>query len=153
LKFGDAAMATASLVLIGLMLDASLLVAFGPLDSVSLSERATLAFFISFLVGSLIVGYVFSLKIQEESRINAIGGIVVLSTFALWLFEMAEIAGPLGSAWFKDYLSSMFNTSGWTNYDWWAYSAFSVALVDLVTLVISFIGLYVGSMLRKPKKT
>jgi hypothetical protein len=46
----------------------------------------------------------------------------------------------------------MFNTSGWTNYDWSAYSSLALTVVVLIGLVVDFIGLYAGSMLRKPKK-
>jgi len=44
----------------------------------------------------------------------------------------------------------MFNTSGWTDYDWNAYAALSASVQVIIGAVISFIGLYVGSMLRKP---
>jgi len=150
LKFSDVVIATASLVLIGLALDAVLKVLFIPLNS---NEGELLAYIIAWLVASLIVGYVFALKIQDESRIRAIGGIVVLSAFTLMFFLGVWIANPLASPWFKESLESMFNTSGWTNYDWSAYTAL-VTTVDIVFgLVFSFIGLYAGSMLRKPKKT
>ena len=150
MKFGDVVIATASLVLIGLALDAVLKVLFIPLNS---NEGELLAYIIAWLVASLIVGYVFALKIQDESRIRAIGGIVVLSAFTLMFFLGVWIANPLASPWFKESLEGMFNTSGWTNYDWSAYTAL-VTTVDLVIgLVFSFIGLYAGSMLRKPKKT
>ena len=150
MKFSDVVIATASLVLIGLALDAVLKVLFIPLNS---NESELLAYIVAWLVASLIVGYVFALQIQDESRIRAIGGIVVLSAFTLMFFLGVWIANPLASPWFKESLESMFNTSGWTNYDWSAYTAL-VTTVDIVFgLVFSFIGLYAGSMLRKPKKT
>jgi hypothetical protein len=150
LKFSDVVMATASLVLTGFLLDFVLKGVFVLLSS-TMSEL--LAYGIAFLAASLIVGYVFALKIQDESRIRAIGSIVVLSTSMLMLFLMAWIANPIASPWVKDSLENMFNTSGWTNYDWSAYLALAVALEVFVALVLSFIGLYAGSMLRKPKKT
>jgi biotin transporter BioY len=132
----------------GLILDAFLMVAFIPLNSDSMSDL--LAFVISFLVASLVVGYMFALKIQEESRIKAIGVIVVLSTFTLMLTLTIWFANPLASPWFKDSLESMFNTTGWTNYDWSAYSALALTVDGAVALVVDFVGLYAGSMLRKP---
>jgi hypothetical protein len=149
LKFGDVITATISLVLVGLLLDA---VFKGVFLSLNNSVGELLAFIISFLVASLIVGYVFALKIQEESRIRAVGVIVVLSAFTLMFFLGVWIANPLASPWFKDSLESMFNTSGWTNYDWSAYSALVMTVDVVIALVIDFIGLYIGSML-KPKKT
>jgi len=151
LKFSDAVIATVSLVLVGLILDAFLLVAFVPLNSNSMSEM--LAFIIAFLVASLVVGYVFALKIHEESRIKAIGVIVVLSTFTFMLFYGVWIANPFASPWFRDSLNDMFNTSGWTNYDWDAYSALTVSVIAIIASVIIFIGLYAGSMLRRPVKS
>jgi hypothetical protein len=49
-------------------------------------------------------------------------------------------------------MQSMFNTSGWTDYDWFAYTAFAMVLDIIIFVVVGFVGLYVGSML-KPKKT
>ncbi len=150
MKFSDVVVATASLVLTGFLLDFVLKGVFVLLNS-TMSE--ILAYGIAFLVASLIVGYVFALKIQDESRIRAIGSIVVLSSFMLMLFLFAWIANPIASPWVKDSLENLFNTSGWTNYDWSAYLALAVTLEVVLALVLSFIGLYVGSMLRKPKKT
>ena len=150
MKFGNVVLAAASLVLTGFLLDSVLKVVFVPLNSTMVE---LLAWIISFLAAPLIVGTVFALKIQEESRIKTIGSIVVLSSFTLMLSLMVWIANPITSPWIKDSLENLFNTSGWTNYDWSAYLALAVGLEVVVALVLSFIGLYVGSMLRKPKKT
>jgi hypothetical protein len=150
LKFSDVVIATASLVLTGFLLDFVLKGVFVLLNS-TMSEM--LAWIIAFLVTSLIIGYVFALKIQDESRIRTIGSIVVLSTFTLMLFLLVWIANPIASPWVKDSLENLFNTIGWTNYDWSAYLALAVTLEVVLALVLSFIGLYAGSMLRKPKKT
>jgi hypothetical protein len=52
-------------------------------------------------------------------------------------------------------LESTFSTSGWTTWDWVGYSQIAmvmmVALNGVFALVFGFIGLYAGSMLRKPK--
>jgi hypothetical protein len=148
LKFSDVIIATVSLVLAGLILDAFLMVAFAPLNSNTMSDN--LAYIIAFLVASLVVGYVFALKIQDESRIRATGVIVVLSAFTLLIFFSIWFANPLASPWLRDSMNSMFNTSGWTDYDWSAYSALMGSVLVIIGLVVSFIGLYVGSMLRKP---
>ena len=95
----------------------------------------------------------FAPKIHEESKIKAIGGIVVLSTFVLMVWFVIWFASPQASPQFKDMLSSMFNTSGWTNYEWAVYSALLQTMFTVIGLVILFIGLYAGLMLRKPKKT
>ena len=149
MKFSNVIIATASLVLVGLILDALLMVAFGPLNS-SGSEGDALAFVIAFLVTSLVVGYVFGLKIQEDSRIKAIGFIVVLSALTILIFSAVWIANAWTSLLFRDELSSMFNTTKWTDYDWASYSAFMVSVNVIIAIVVTFIGLYAGSMLRKP---
>jgi len=151
LKFSDVIMATAALVLFGLILDAILEVAFVPLKPNTTSD--VLSYIITFLVVSFVVGYVFALKIQEESRIRAVLGITVLTSFLAIFFFAIWIASPFGSPWFKDSLSTLFNTSGWTDYQWSAYTALLVSLDVIIGFVLSFIGLYAGSMLRKPKKT
>jgi heme exporter protein D len=144
-------MATAALVLFGLILDAILQVAFVPLKPNTTSDW--LSYIITFLVVSFVVGYVFALKIQEESRIRAVLSITVLTSFLAIFFFAIWIASPFGSPWFKDSLSSSINTSGWTDYQWSAYTALLVSLDVLIGFVLSFIGLYAGSLLRKPKKT
>jgi uncharacterized protein YacL len=150
LKFSDVIIATVSLVLVGLILNAFLLVAFGSLNPNSTSD--TLASIISFLVASLVVGYVFALKIQDESRIKATGLIVVLSGFTMLIFVAIWMANGFASPWFQDSLNSMFNRTQWTDYDLNAYAALAASVQVIIGMVISFIGLYVGSMLRKPKK-
>jgi len=150
LKFSDVIVATVSLVLFGLLLNGFLLVAFGSLSASSTSD--TLASIISFLVASLVVGYVFALKIQDESRTKAIGVIVVLSAFALLIFITIWIATPFAYPWEQDFLNSMFNrtTSSWSHYDLNAYAALAKSIEVIMGMVISFIGLYIGSMFRKP---
>jgi glycerol uptake facilitator-like aquaporin len=149
LKFGDIVVATASLVLIGFLLNAVLRIALIPVASADASEL--IAWIITFLVTSLIVGYVFALKIQEESKIKAIGKIVVLSSLLVMLLVMVWFANPMANPAIKDTMENMFNTSGWTNADWSAYSALIASFDAVVALVLSFIGLYAGSMLKKPK--
>jgi hypothetical protein len=151
LKFGDVVLATASLALIGFLLNSVLRVAFIPLASADVSEL--LAWIIAFLVTSLIVGYVFALKIQEASRIKAIGKIVVLSSLAVMLLIMVWFANPMANPAIKGTITSMFNTSGWTNSDWSVYSALLATVDTVVALVFNFIGLYAGSMLKKSKNT
>jgi hypothetical protein len=110
----------------------------------------TLSYVIASLVASLIVGYVFALKIQEESRIKATALIVVLSAFTVLIFMSIWIASPSGNPWFRDSLNSMFNRTVWTDYDLDAYTALAVSVETIIAAVIIFIGLYAGSMLRKP---
>jgi len=51
----------------------------------------------------------------------------------------------------------MFSTGAWTTVDWFVYEqlalSIDVALNILFALVLSFVGVYVGSILRKPKES
>jgi hypothetical protein len=151
LKFSNVVVASASVVLIGFLLDAVVRLPFLSVSSASVNEL--LAWIIAFLVTSLIVGYVFALRIQEESKIKAIGEIVVLSSLAVMLLVTVWFANPLASPAIRDSIEGMFSTSGWTNADWSAYSAFVATIDVVVAAVLIFIGVYAGSMLKKPKKT
>jgi hypothetical protein len=148
LKFSEVIIAMVSLALVALILDPFLLVAFGSLNPIPTSD--TLAGVVSVLAASLIVGYVFALDIQAESRVRAIGAIVVLSAFTYTTFSAIWMANGFAYPWNRDFVNIMFNRTAWTDYDLNAYAALTVSLQAIVCVVISFIGLYVGSMLRKP---
>ena len=154
MKFGDIITAVASLTVIYILLESVLLAVFVQVNSY---WGADVALILSILMASLIVGYMFAAKIQEESRRGAISRIVVLFTLVLTFATMALFANPYMDTAIKEGLESNFSTSGWTTWDWVSYSQFVmvmiVALNVVFALVFSFIGLYAGSMLRKPKKT
>ena len=147
MKFSNVIIATVSLVLLSLILDAFLMVGFIPMNNGSLSDW--LSFVIAYLISSLVVGYVFALKIQGDSRIKAAGVIDVLSTFTLMIFYAIWICNVYGSEWFQESLNNMFKPSGWTTYEYAAYSAFAVSIITIIAFVVIFIGLYAGSMFRK----
>jgi ABC-type spermidine/putrescine transport system permease subunit I len=128
-----------------------LFVAFGSIAANVTSD--TVSFVIAVLVISLIVGYVFALKIQEQSRMKATGLIVVLSAFTMLVFISIWMANGFAYPWFRDSLNSMFNRTAWTDYDLEGYAALNVSFLVIIYMVLSFIGLYLGSMLRKPTKT
>ena len=147
MKFSNVIIATVSLVLLAFILDAFLMVGLVSMNNDRLADM--LSFIIAVLVSSLVVGYVFALRIQEDSRIKAIGVIDVLAAFTVLVFDSIWICNAYGSAWFTQDLNSMFNTAGWTNYEYAAYSAVMVSIITIIGFVLIFIGLYAGSMLRK----
>jgi len=124
---------------------------------VNSSWGVDVATIVSILASSLIIGCVFAGKIQEGSRRGAVSIIVVLFALVLTFFTMALFANPYTGVSMQEVLESMFQTTGWTTMDWVAYSQLVfimiVALNIVFALVFGFIGLYAGSMLRKPKKT
>jgi hypothetical protein len=153
-KFGDVITAVASLTVISLLLVFVFLAVFVPVDSAWGLDVTNI---LSILVASLIVGYVFAVKIQEESRMGAVGRIAILSTVVMAFATMTSLAvNPYMSTYMDESLVSMFSISGWTAKDWLDYLhvvlMLIVALNCVFALVFSFIGLYAGSMLRKSKK-
>jgi hypothetical protein len=104
------------------------------------------------------VGYIFAGKIQEESRIRAVGKIAVLIGAVESAAVMSIVsANGYFNASVKETLQSMYSTGAWTTTDWYVYEQLAlveqVALNVVLALVLGFIGLYVGSMLKKPKKS
>ncbi len=119
----------------------------------TIPEGLDIAGVISVLAASLIVGYVFSQKIQEESRRRAIASITVLSAVVFMFFAMALFANPLASPAIREHISNAFATTGWTNGDWLAGSVMIMGLLVASALAGILVGLYAGAMVRKPKKT
>ncbi len=147
MKFGDVVVATASLVIICILLESLLLVAFAR----TIPEGLDIAGILSVLVASLVVGYTFSLKIQEESRRRAIGSIAILSAGVFMFFAMALFANPLTSPAIKERISDAFAATTWTPDDWLSGTIMVIGLGVAVALVGIYVGLYAGSMFRKPK--
>ncbi|MFB0567358.1 MAG: hypothetical protein ACETVM_02075 [Candidatus Bathyarchaeia archaeon] len=154
MKFSDAVTAAVSLSVIYILLEFVLLAVFFQVSTV---WGADVALILSILVASLIVGYLFAAKIQEESRKGAISRIVVFFTLVLAFYTMTSYTNPYTSAGITEGLESMFSTGGWTTSDWVSYSALLmemiVAMYVVYALVFGFIGLFIGSMLRKPEKS
>jgi hypothetical protein len=156
LKFGDIIIAVASLTVAFILFDCVFNLALVPLTSADWG--AMVAVIVSILVSGLVVGYVFAGKIQEESRRASIGKVVVLFAAVIGFLVLIVYGaiyhfGPL----VDETLGNMYNTSAWTNTNWFAYEIMALvmdtALFTVYSLVFGFIGLYAGSMLRKPKKT
>jgi hypothetical protein len=155
LKFGDVITAVASLTVVATLIFFVFLWVFVPVDPYWGVDVANI---LSILVASLIVGYVFAAKIQEESRMGAIGRIVVLFAVVIMFTFMGSVAAnPYMGAMMEEGLESMFSTSGWTTTDWLGYSHLVLVMMAafniVFALVFGFIGLYVGSRLRKPSKS
>ncbi len=154
MKFGDVIMAVATLAVVYILIYSVLGIAFVPINSV---WGLNVAFFVSVLISASIVGYVFAGKIREESRLVSIGKVVVLFAFVIMLIVLIGSAVGHSGALIDENLQNMYQTSSWTNMDWVAYEAVAVVLNTSVNvlsvLALGLVGLYTGSMLRKPKKT
>jgi hypothetical protein len=158
LKFGDVITAVASLTVVNILLEYAFLEIFAPMTPTGGTAHAliSVAGILSTLVASLLIGYVFASKIQEESRWGAIGSIVVLHAVVFMLILVPLMANPFVYPVVKDNLDSMFSTtttSGWTDYEWFVAAVGVVMFNVVVVLVFSFIGLYLGSMRKPSAKT
>jgi hypothetical protein len=156
LKFGDVILAVASIDVIDAMI--WFVLGAGLIASIGSYWGINSAGIISMLISALIVGYVLAEKIQEESRIRAVGKISVLSAWVIAFYVMlSAAANPYYKDWIDETLKNMYTTSAWTKTDWYVYGQVAlmtyVLLNVVLVLVLTFIGLYAGSMLKKPKKT
>jgi len=156
LKFGDVILAVATVAVIDVLVDFVLSMVLIP--SVGSYWGLNSSFILSALVAGLVGGIVFAGKIQEESRMRAVGKIaVLLGAVEAVAVMLSASANSYFSAYLKETLQSMFSTGAWTTMDWFVYTqlgllegiVFNVVLV----LVLGFVGLYAGSMFRMPKKT
>jgi len=113
---------------------------------------------ISFLLSPIIVGYIFAQKIWEENRTKTIAKITVLFTvlaMSLIIMENATVEwNPYTRA---EYLKANPTALLPSAFDWYYIERLALLSEDffvvVLILALTFIGLYVGSMLRKPTKT
>jgi len=159
LRFGDVVTCVASIAVIYALIVA-------PLDMVFVSVGLGfelgqyIGAFVSFFLSALISGYIFAGKIWEAWR-EAITKITVL-----WAALVSLIATmiPAGVAHWglvsEEKFREKFPGISWTtlsNAERMGWEMINNAgflfLIVGMALVLSFIGLYVGSMLRKPKKS
>jgi len=152
LKFGDLALAVALLAVI------FALIAF-PLETVFVYALGLWAYdvgvFLALFLSALIVGCIFAGQIWEARR-KAIAKITVL--LAAFLMVLAVIVpggiADWGAMAKEEFLAgnpgTTLSTAEWVNWEMMYMDAFMFLLVALA-LVLSFVGLYVGSALRKSK--
>jgi ATP/ADP translocase len=155
LKFSDVILAMAAFGVIDVLIDFALSIVLIP--SMGSYWGLNSSFILSALVAGLVVGWVFAGNIQEESRVRAVGKIaVLLGAVEAAVVLLSASANGYFNAYVKETLQSTFSTGAWTTTDWFVYTQLAliegVVLNVVLVLVLSFIGLYAGSMSRKPKK-
>jgi len=159
LKFGDLVVSVASIAVIFALIASPLeLVLF---SAVGISDMTNWGYVVSLMVclflSALISGYIFAGKIWEARR-EAITKIAVL--YAALLMLVVVIVPASNADWgqsVKDeflakYPGTTLSTSEWVTWNFMFLDLFMFIMVG-ITLVLSLIGLYIGSMLRKPKKS
>jgi len=159
LKFGDVVICVASMAVIFALIAA-------PLEMVLISALGIsgmnnwgydVSLIVSFFLSALISGYIFAGKLWEARR-KAITKITVLWAALVMLLAIivpATLAdwGPKAK---EEYLAAnpgtTLSTSEWVTWEMMYLDVFMFLVVGMA-LVLGFIGLYVGSMLRKPVKS
>jgi len=159
LKFGDLVMCVASMAVIFALITYPLeMVWFSGLGISGMSIWGYMVnMVVSIFLSGLISGYIFAGKIWEARR-EAITKIAVLWAALVMLFAVmapASIA-DYGSLIKEEYLAAnpgaTLSTSEWVTWEYMYLDMFTFLMVGF-SLVLGLIGLYVGSMLRKPKKS
>jgi len=159
LKFGDVVTAVASLAVIAVLFMFPLGLALIPALGFYSGQNVTAI--VSIFLSALICGYIFAEKIQVESRKEAIAKIAVLAA-VLMMFNIG-ISAAVFADWTqmaKDmYLEANpgVNPGELSTFDWWVVVSGVTGQVIfwnvVIVLVLVFIGLYAGSMLRRPAKS
>jgi len=114
--------------------------------------------FVSGFLSTIIVGYIYAQKIWEENRTKTIAQIAVLFTVLIMFMGIMESAAT--ADWTpkikEEYMASN-PTATPSASDWYYIEKFFLTLQNFIVVVLvlalSFIGLYIGSMLKKPTKT
>jgi len=154
LKFGDVVTCVASIGVI------FALIAF-PLDLVFFSVLGlggySVGLFVSMFLCALIAGYIFAGKLWEARR-EAITKVSVLWAGLNLLIGLIVPAGlaDWGQKAKEEYLTmnpgATLSAAEWVNWEM-IVQDLTMFLTVVTALVLGFIGLYVGSMLRKPVKS
>jgi len=154
LKFGDLVIVVASIAVVFALI-------FFPLDLVFVSALGLelgygVSNIVALFLSVLISGYIFAGKIWEARR-ESITKITVLWA-ALMQLAVLIVPGSLAhwGLWVDEQYQGQYgatlSTHEWKNWEMMIQDLTVFTAVGM-TLVLGFIGLYIGSMLRKPKKS
>jgi len=159
LKFGDVVMSVASIAVIFALIAFPLeMVWFSALGISGMTNWGYIvSLIVSLFLSALISGYIFAGKIWEARR-ESITKITALWAALMMLFAIivpASIA-DWGLSVKEEYLAenpgATLSTSEWVTWEMMFLDMFTFLMV-VMALVLGFIGLYVGSMLRRPVKS
>jgi hypothetical protein len=157
LKFGDVVMAVATIAVIsaviGFPLDLVFVSAFG------FKYGQDVGVFVSFFLSALIGGYIFAGKIWEARRETITKITVLWAALVTLIVTMVPAGVAHWGLMAEEEFQLMFpgatepsTAAEWVSYEM-IYNASLMFLIVGIALVLGFIGLYVGSMLRRPAKS
>jgi len=111
---------------------------------------------VSLLIAALITGYIFAEKIWEARR-EALTRITVLTAALVMMMVMFLASLPAWAPSVEEEFADMLGATPTSTSEWLGIeimAMFSQAFMNVVgVLALGFIGLYIGSMLRKPVKS
>jgi len=155
LKFGDIVMAVASLTVLLILLIYPITLAFN--QALSYEEASLIGGVIALILSATIVGYIFTQKIWEENRTRTIAKITVLFAFIVIFMSYMEWAATDYTPVVKENYLKANPTADPSPLDWYNIESMALTLEKFVMVVLVsplvFIGLYIGSMLKKPAKS
>ncbi len=113
--------------------------------------------FIVFILGPIITGYIYAKQIKEENRMKTILKIAVLVAFIAMFMVLLDDAAVEWAPYYKaEYLKAN-PTATPTEFEWYNIQLAALSMEVFITvalmLAFTFIGLYIGSMLKKTTKT
>jgi len=147
-------MAVASVVVICVLISYPLSLALTP----ALGEYTAheLSGFVVFILGPIITGYIYAKQIREEDRTKTILKIAVLVAFTALFMVLLDDAVVEWAPYYKAEYLKTHPTAQPTAFEWYNIQLAALTMEGFaaaaVMLVFTFIGLYVGSMLKKPTK-
>jgi len=110
-----------------------------------------------FLLGPIITGYIYAKQIREEDRTKTILKIAVLVAFIAMFMVLIEDAVVEWAPYYRaEYLKAN-PTANPSAFDWYNIQLAALSMEGFgaaaLMLIFTFIGLYIGSQLKKPTKT
>jgi hypothetical protein len=149
LKFGDVVTAVASVAVLLVLFSFAL----GWILDLQTSWGQWADSGISIFLSALVVGLVFSGKIWEEARIRAILRIVVVGAVLFIFYMTIRFTSSDFISWVREANPHPeYTAANWYYLDGMVL-AYNLFFNVVLLLVVSFIGLYLGSMLRKQKRS
>jgi len=155
LKFGDIVIAVASIIVIIVLISFPLMLVLTP--ALGEYNAFELSGFVAFILSPIIVGYIFAKQIREEDRTKTILKIAVLVAVLAMFTVLIEDAIVEWAPYYRAEYLKVNPTATPTAFDWYniQLSALSTEVFAAVALMLAFtfIGLYIGSQLKRPAQS
>jgi amino acid transporter len=113
--------------------------------------------FVVFFLGPIIIGYIFAKQIREENRTKTILKIAVLVAFIAMFMVLMDDAVVEWAPYYKTEYLKANPTATPTAFEWYNIQLAALTMETFAAaalmLAFTFIGLYIGSTLKKTTKT